>query len=365
MPVVPGTFVNTREPAVVGSAQVGVPLTAGKGAWSPKASIAFQWMVGNVEVPGATSKSFTPRPQDVGLPVRVEILASRDGYLTGLAVSPATADVLPGLITAKQAPAVTGRAMVGHTLHASSGSWSLDPVTLSYQWYRGSHRIAGATEAAYRPTAADAGRRLHVVVTASSAGYTPASAESTTTHRVLLGVAELAKPTVSGRAVLGATLHAHVASFAPAGGTPTYRWLRGHEPIRGAHDATYVLQPDDVGHRVHVQVTLQADHWVPATGRSVSTVQVRTVPVLHARTSIRHGRIHLRLRVVSPGLEQAPTGTARAWRSGRNLGGFTVVDGRGARLLAPMRAGTNVITVVYRGDALETAGRISVTVTVP
>jgi len=97
----------------------------------------------------------------------------------------------------------------------------------------------------------------------------------------------------------------------------------------------------------------------------VSTAQVRTVPALHVRTSIRHGRVHLRLRVVSPGLEQAPTGTARAWRSGQRLGTFAVVDGRGARLLAPVRAGTRVITVVYRGGALETARRVTVTVTVP
>jgi hypothetical protein len=42
-----------------------------------------------------------------------------------------------------------------------------------------------------------------------------------------------------------------------------------------------------------------------------------------------------------------------------------VVDGRGSRLLAPMRAGTHSITVVYRGGAIETIGRITVPVTIP
>src|SRR6478735_4158226 len=40
-PIAPGTFLNTREPAVLGTAQVGVPLTADKGAWTPKASLAY------------------------------------------------------------------------------------------------------------------------------------------------------------------------------------------------------------------------------------------------------------------------------------------------------------------------------------
>ena len=103
-PVAPGTFLNTREPAVVGTAQVGVPLTADKGAWTPKASVAYQWVVGGTEVAGATSKSFTPRPQDLGLPVTVEIMASRPGYLTALVTSQATAATLPGVFRSTKAP---------------------------------------------------------------------------------------------------------------------------------------------------------------------------------------------------------------------------------------------------------------------
>ena len=365
LPVAPGTFLNTREPAVVGIAQVGVPLTADKGAWTPKAAIAYQWVVGANEVPGATSRSFTPRPQDVGKPVRVEVLASRDGYLTALVASPQTAPALHGLIHSTQAPEVTGRAMVGHTLHSSTGSWSLDAVTLSYQWYAGSQPIAGATDPTYRPTPADAGLRIHVVVTATSPGYTKRSAESTETDQVLLGHAAVAKPTLSGRAVLGATLRAHLATMTPSSATPHFHWFRGQDPIRGAHDATYVLQAGDVGHRIHVQVTVRARNWVSVSRRSVSTAQVRSVPVLHARTTIRHGRVYLWLRVVSPGLDRAPAGTARAWRGHQRVGRFAIVDGRGGRLLAPMTRGTHEITVVYRGGALEKAGRITLPVTVP
>jgi hypothetical protein len=41
------------------------------------------------------------------------------------------------------------------------------------------------------------------------------------------------------------------------------------------------------------------------------------------------------------------------------------VDGSGSHLLAPLRHGSHTITVVYRGGALETVGRATVTVTVP
>ena len=364
-PVAPGTFLNTREPAVVGTAQVGVPLTADKGTWTPKASIAYQWVVGNTEVPGATSSTFTPRPQDVAKPVKVEVLASRPGYLTALVTSPATAPARHGVFHSTQAPVVTGTAMVGHTLHSSTGSWSLDAVTLSYQWYAGSQKITGATSAAYHPTAAEAGLHVHVVVTATSPGYTQRSAKSTETEPVLLGHATVAKPTVTGRPVLGATLRAHLAALAPTDATPHYRWLRGHELIRGAHDATYTLRPGDVGQRIHVQVTVKARNWVSATRRSVWTAQVRTVPVLHVRTTIRHGRVFLWLHVVSPGLGQAPVGTARVWRHQQRVGHFAVVDGRGGQLLAPVHAGTHSLTVVYRGGALEKVSRITVPVTVP
>ena len=364
-PIAPGTFLNTREPTVVGTAQVGVPLAADKGTWTPKASFAYQWVVGTTEVPGATSSSFTPRPQDVGKPVQVEILASRPGYLTALVASPPTAPARHGVFHSTEPPVVTGIPMVGHTLHSSTGSWSLDGVTLSYQWYAGSQKIAGATSAAYQPTPAEAGQALHVVVTATSPGYTKRAAASTPTAPVLLGHATEAKPTVSGKALLGATLRAHVATVAPTNATPHYQWLRGHVAIRGAHDSTYVLRPADVGQRIHVQVTVTAKNWVSVSRMSVASAPVRTVPVLHVRTTIRHGRVFLSLRVVSPGLAHAPAGTARVWLHQQRVGHVTVVDGRGSRLLAPIRAGTHTLTVVYHGGSLEKVGRITVPVTVP
>jgi surface antigen len=362
--VAPGTFLNTREPAVVGTAQVGVELKADHGAWSPKATIAYQWMVDGVPIPGATDRTFTPRPMDVGQQVTVHVIASRPGYLTAVQSTAPIAAVLPGVIRSTEAPALTGHAVVGHRLHATSGSWSLTPDQVTYQWYAGRHAVKGATDATYQPTAADAGHRIHVVVTAHSLGYTPETASSNTSDRVVLGRATADKPTVTGHAVLGHTLTAHVASFAPSTATAHYRWYRGHQAVHGARAATYVVRARDVGHHVHVQVTYRATHWTPVTRRSLAVRGIRTVPALHVRTTIKDGRVYLRLLVHAPGVS-SPRGTTRVFKGTHRVGRFDVVAGHGGRLLAHLSPGTHELTVVYHGDGRQTSVRTTVPVTVP
>ena len=221
--------------------------------------------------------------------------------------------------------------MVGHTLHASTGSWSLDPVTLSYQWYAGSQPIAGATSAAYQPTPAEA-------------RPPPACGR----HRLVRGLHHASRGVDDDRPGPARCRHRGQADGVRQGassGRPSGRTSRPSPRAtpprttagcaatsRSAVPATRrtCSSADDVGHRVHVQVTMRAENWVPVTRRSVRTAQVRTVPVLHVRTSIRHGRVYLRLRVVSPGLDQAPAGTARVWRPRRSgWAASQVVDGRG------------------------------------
>jgi surface antigen len=364
-PVAPGTFLNTRAPAVVGTAQVGVPLHADHGAFTPKATLAYQWQVDGVDVTGATEADFTPRPQDVGKAVTVEVLASRPGYLTAVVPSPKTAAVLPGVIHNRTLPVITGTAMVGHTLTVSNGEWSLTPESYTYQWWAGGHAIAGATDATYQPTAAEAGARIRVVVTAHSAGYTPEPASSGQTDRVTLGTIAFDKPTVRGRAVVGHTLTAHVTGVSPATATASYTWYRGSEAISGAHSATYTLTADDVRHRVRVEVTMRATHWVSQVRRSLAVKGIRTVPVLHPHARVRGGRVVLRLRVEAPGVA-APNGVARVYLGSQRVGRLEVSNGLGTDTLHTLRPGTHTLQVVFRSDNPRvTAGRTTLTVVVP
>lgn len=347
--VAPGTFLNTVEPSVTGTAQVGETLTAHKGAFTPKPSYAYQWTVDGNEVSGATDRTYTIRPQDEGKKVAVEILASRPGYLTAVVSSPTTTSVIPGVISNTAAPKVSGKAVAGHTLTATSGSWSIDPETLQFQWYRGDKPIDAATEAKYHVTDADAGHRLHVVVTAKSTGYTSASAASEDTDRVVLGTVAFDRPTVSGRRVVGSTLKAHVTGVVPQGATLHYRWYRNDQPIRGAREATYVVRPGDLGHRLHVYVTVKADHWVARTRHSVAVAHLRTVPKVDVSTSLPGSRVLLDLTATAPGLP-SPDGRVVVKRGDRVVGRFDVTDGHGSRLLRHMVKGTHTLKVVYRGD---------------
>lgn len=91
-------------------------------------------------------------------------------------------------------PTITGRPGLLGLLTAHAGEWGPEPVTLSYQWLRGSKPIAGATSATYRVRLADVGHRLSVVVTGEKPGFTSATATSDPVRITLLGL--------SGRAVL-------------------------------------------------------------------------------------------------------------------------------------------------------------------
>jgi len=81
-------------------------------------------------------------------------------------------------IVVERDPLLQGGAVVGRTLRTDGGRFSVDDVERSYQWLRDGAPIDGATARTYRVTAADAGARLSVQVTASAEGYAPVSATS-------------------------------------------------------------------------------------------------------------------------------------------------------------------------------------------
>jgi amidase len=109
-------------------------------------------------------------------------LTTVDGELTPTVVgeagtTPVAVSLLPAA-TATTAPAVTGTPRVGQTLTADGGAWSLDGVTLSYQWLRDGTPVEGADEATYAVGVADVGADLAVLVTATLDDHAPGTATS-------------------------------------------------------------------------------------------------------------------------------------------------------------------------------------------
>lgn len=96
---------------------------------------------------------------------------------TEIAVPIQIEEPLPA-IEVLRAPQIVGPAVVGKEARAKDPRLAVEGAALSYQWLRDGAAIEGATGAAYRVTAADAGARLSVVVTATADGFAPTTAVS-------------------------------------------------------------------------------------------------------------------------------------------------------------------------------------------
>lgn len=171
-------------------------------------------------------------------------------------------------------PTISGSAVVGQTLTATSGSWSGDSLSFSFAWLRCDDAgascapISGATGQSYQVVSADVGSTLRAQVTASNSEGT-AQAVSAQTAVVTATVAPVrtSDPVISGSPVQGQTLTATSGGWtgtAPI--TFAYQWVRcgadggaadgsNCASISGATGASYTLTSGDVGSRMRVRVT--------------------------------------------------------------------------------------------------------------
>jgi surface antigen len=363
-PVAPGTFLNTSDPTISGTAKVGVLLTADPGDWSPEPSFAYQWFADGTAIAGATEQTFTPTPAEYQHKLTVQVTATRRGYLTALAPSPATAPVAPGVISQTQRPTITGRPVVGATLTTSPGEWTVEPASVAYQWLADGEPIFGATESTYQPTEADLDRHLAVEVTVGADGYQPASATSVATGVVVLGKTSLASPPrLSGRPVYGETLTVSTGAATPAEATSTYQWFRGPTPISGATAASYTLKAADVSKFITARVIVAAPHWESSTAKVTTAKRVLTVPRLATRTSVSGSHAVLSFVVVAPGIP-APGGVVRVLLRGEEIGHARITDGHGRVRVGPFAHGRHRLVLVYDGGRFMLPLRQSLVLTI-
>jgi hypothetical protein len=176
----PSPPVNTALPAVTGSAADGATLTAANGTWTGTTpmTFAYQWQRCNASgaacaaLAGATNATYTAVSADVGSTLRVVVTATNSAG-SAPATSPASPVVAPGPPVNTALPAISGSAVQGQTLTASSGTWSgTAPFTYAYEWRRcdaaGANCLAVSTGTTYVPVAADVGATIRAAVTASN-----------------------------------------------------------------------------------------------------------------------------------------------------------------------------------------------------
>ncbi|MBJ2120960.1 hypothetical protein I6N91_08225 [Arthrobacter sp. MSA 4-2] len=167
-------------PVITGAAVVGSKLVASPGTWAPgPVTLTYAWYAHDAPIPGASSSTYMPSPDDAGKRLTVRVTGQKPGYVTRTRTSEETAAVLPALVS--PVPKITGAVTVGSKLTASPGTWGPAPVALTYAWYANGVRLTGATSASYTPTSGVVGKRIAVHVTGSKTGYARAVKVSAST----------------------------------------------------------------------------------------------------------------------------------------------------------------------------------------
>ena len=186
-------LVDTVAPSITGSGAVGSPLTVKAGTWLNAPTLTYQWLRNGVNIPGATSVTYTPQGDHLGDTISVEVMAKRVGFDTRWVTTneiKVTVGAAPRNPTNGE-PKITGTPATCSTLSVSTGTWNLDGLAFSYQWMRssalGGGPIAGATSSTYVSSSDDQGYKLYVMVTATRDGYAEGSNKTALTAAFTAG----------------------------------------------------------------------------------------------------------------------------------------------------------------------------------
>jgi len=186
-------------------------------------------------------------------------------------------------------PSISGRALVGHVLEGSPGSWSGRPTSYAYRWEdcnrvgESCSQLAGATSSTYTLGSSEVGHTVRLLVTASNtAGSTEAPSavsEVVNTESPATPPANTAPPQVSGTAQEGQTLTASEGSWSGSPTSYAYQWEdcnalgEACAEVAGATSSGYELALADVGHTLRVAVTAtNASGSTKATSAPTATV---------------------------------------------------------------------------------------------
>jgi hypothetical protein len=288
--VVAAAPVVSAVPAISGTAKDGQTLTSTTGTWSgtPTITYARQWNrcnsggTGCVAISGATGTTYVVTTADIGGKLQVTVTASNAAG-SASSSSVVTALVVGAVPANTVVPTISGTAKEGQLLSATAGTWTGSaPITYTYQWQSCSPtcaNISGATASTYRLVAAQVGKTIKVVVTASN-GAGNASATSAATATVTTGVpVNTALPVVTGTTTDGQTLSSTTGTWA---GTATITYARQWKRcdgtganctnISGATGTTYTLTSPDVGKVIKLTVT--ATNGVGNTSADAATTAV-------------------------------------------------------------------------------------------
>jgi hypothetical protein len=189
--------VNTTPPTLKPDTgvDVGTALTGTQGAWTGTAPITYRYYWFRCdnnggacsEISGETTTSYKVASADVGHTIRFQVTAQDAGGKTSVSTLPTNQiPVKANAPLLTTSPTLSGKAVVGETLTATTGRWQgTEPISYTFKWQNCNTSVSvcndnGGTGNTYVLKPSDNGTRVRVKVTASnSAGQSAGLSDPT------------------------------------------------------------------------------------------------------------------------------------------------------------------------------------------
>jgi hypothetical protein len=257
------------KPYLTGSTTVGGILVARTTFAQEPDSVTYEWIVDGVNV-GTDSGHLLPLFPDLyGTRISARITATKAGYAPLTVSSATTPKIGRGSIVTTLT--VFGDRNVGRTLETQVISPNFvfaASADVEFQWYRGSSKITGATEANYTQTALDLNKKVWVRATFAGEGLKTlvksSSKSIVTKNRQIhytsgVGISWDSESEIAVGSVatvdVGDWLIESEDSLVSPGITLSIQWLLDGKAVKGATSETFTVPASAVTKKLSVRVT--------------------------------------------------------------------------------------------------------------
>jgi hypothetical protein len=157
------------EPVLFGPNRVG-GVDSCLAAFQGATTVTYAWQANGTAISGVTTSTYKVPASLLGQTLTCSVTATNSaGSVSGTSAGAKIGLGLPLVPVVK--PVLSGPHLPGRAEKVTAGTWSPAASKVTYQWYLGSTKVAGATKSSFTVPSSARGKTVHCVVTASATGY--------------------------------------------------------------------------------------------------------------------------------------------------------------------------------------------------